>query len=50
MSLSAHLMDRLVPMIHRFSLMTYDYRPPSGKDAATEQQQNSRTAAAWKMP
>ncbi|CAM9156367.1 unnamed protein product [Ectocarpus fasciculatus] len=26
-SLSAHLKDRLVPLIHRFSLMTYDYRP-----------------------
>ncbi|CAN0548559.1 unnamed protein product, partial [Ectocarpus sp. 12 AP-2014] len=26
-SLSAHLTDRLVPLIHRFSLMTYDYRP-----------------------
>lgn len=27
MSLSPRLLDRLVPNIHRFSLMTYDYRP-----------------------
>ncbi|CAB1097870.1 unnamed protein product [Ectocarpus sp. CCAP 1310/34] len=33
-SLSAHLTDRLVPLIHRFSLMTYDYRPSDNSQGA----------------
>eukprot|EP00903_Cladosiphon_okamuranus_P014929 g13822.t1 len=40
-SLSAHLRRRLVPLIHRFSLMTYDYRPPH---TPTDSSRGERTA------
>eukprot|EP00752_Nemacystus_decipiens_P006333 g5709.t1 len=39
-SMSAHLRRRLVPLIHRFSLMTYDYRPP---DVPADSSRGERT-------
>ncbi|CAN0403194.1 unnamed protein product [Pylaiella littoralis] len=34
-SLSGRLLDRLVPLIHRFSLMTYDYQPGATEGGRT---------------